>query len=428
MVEISPNELKDIIVEMYLKGNRDSMLFIGDAGIGKSVAVYEASMKLAELLGKEFVVYDDLVAEDILREPERYFVMVDFRLTEVEPSDLLGIPREFTNKYFNTNEFVGKFKCFINKVVGKRVFKVPELDFDVVIYKPLLWAMVLKKTKGILFLDEITNVQRPDVQSAMYKIILERRVGFIKFNDDVLVVSAGNSPEHSSIAGYLPAPFINRVKVFKIKSPTVEEWIDWMNWKYGDTWDKDVGVFLIRFPQYFNMKQQDVELLEQFAKPRTWTKLALTIKDIDDVDRINIYAESLIGREPTPPFITFKKYNPPDLDYLNEHPEEFSKLQVGEKYILISEIAGRVMTDYNSIKKLLLHLAECDNELIMPMLILIPSDIRIQVLRKFMEDEDLKVVYEIIERSTSDEFDDDEQEGDGDERSGEDGNKAQKDN
>jgi len=147
--------------------HRKSILLLGPPGCGKSTSVYEFAERTAKKLGKEFVDYNDDIALELLKEPERYFVLCDFTLTEAEPADLLGIPREITE--------------------------------DAISYKPLLWARVMSKCAGVLFLDELTNVQRPDIISVSYRILHDRKIGFIKLHKDVLVVAAGNSPDESAI-------------------------------------------------------------------------------------------------------------------------------------------------------------------------------------------------------------------------------------
>jgi len=90
------SELEDYLTNLYRASainSRISVLLLGAPGIGKSYTCYNVAKRLALGLGKEFIDYNDDVAPKILAEPERYFVFVDFRLTECEPSDLLGIPK-----------------------------------------------------------------------------------------------------------------------------------------------------------------------------------------------------------------------------------------------------------------------------------------------------------------------------------------------
>ena len=82
------------ITRMYsvskVNKGRQSLLLLGKPGIGKSFACDQAARMIAASLKKEFIQYDDDVAEMILSDPEKYFVFLDLRLTECEPSDLIG--------------------------------------------------------------------------------------------------------------------------------------------------------------------------------------------------------------------------------------------------------------------------------------------------------------------------------------------------
>ena len=189
-------DLKQKLIKIYRAGMieryRPAVLILGKPGIGKSYTVYEMARELAKMMNREFIDYSDDVAETILANPERYFVFVDFRLTEVEPSDLIGIPRQ------------------VNGCVK---------------YLPLMWAKCLSKCPGVLLLDEITNIQRLDIVSAAYKIVFDRKVGFVKLHNDVFIIACGNRPEESSVANQLPAPLINRLIVLDVNEPTVDRFI-----------------------------------------------------------------------------------------------------------------------------------------------------------------------------------------------------------
>jgi len=138
--------LENYLLKLYRAGSinhsRQAVLLLGPPGIGKSMTCWSLARRLAKLTNREFIDYNDDEATRVLASPDNYFVFVDFRLTECEPSDLLGIPRD---------------------VDGASRFS------------PLLWARCLSKTAGLLLLDELTNVQRPDVITAAYKLIFDRK-------------------------------------------------------------------------------------------------------------------------------------------------------------------------------------------------------------------------------------------------------------
>jgi len=115
------SELLDYLKRLYKKDSKTPILLLGSSGIGKSETVRTCAEELAQEFNKKFVDYSDDIAQEILEEPNKYFLFVDFRLTEVEPSDLIGIPR---------------------------------VDGNYVRYYPMLWARCLQAASGILFLDE----------------------------------------------------------------------------------------------------------------------------------------------------------------------------------------------------------------------------------------------------------------------------------
>lgn len=296
-------ELEDYLYNVYKAesdiGTRRTICLLGQTGIGKSESCRRVAQRLADDMGKEFVDYDDdTSAEKILDDPERYFVFIDFRLSEVEPSDLLGIP---------------------NRTEGA------------VRYAPLLWAKCLSHCAGILMLDEITNIQRPDVITAAYKLVYDRRAGFLKFNDNVAIITAGNRPEESAVANMLPSPLVNRMLLVDVARPKLEEWQEYMNKNYGDRWDKRVFAFLKRFANegYFLKPPQRTETLEGFPTPRAWTHLSLLMhKGISDRDTLLGLLGSEVGEK-----LNIFLMTDVDIEELIERPEKFHGLNLDGKYM-----------------------------------------------------------------------------------------------
>jgi len=91
------DKLEPLLYKLYNAGkvnrHRKSILILGPPGTGKSLTVYRLAQRIAKNLGKKFVDYNDDLAQEILANPEEYFVYVDFLLNQCEPSDLIGIPR-----------------------------------------------------------------------------------------------------------------------------------------------------------------------------------------------------------------------------------------------------------------------------------------------------------------------------------------------
>jgi len=334
-------ELKSLIVKVYLT-SKASLLILGPPGAGKSSAVMQAGEILAELMGRNLVIYDDDMGRKILEDPSRYFVVVDIRLTEVEPSDLIGVPKS---------------------------------DGDYVMYKPLLWSRVMNKVPGIVFLDELTNVQDDTVLAAAYKILLDRRVGFVKLGDGVMVVAAGNTPEHSSIARELPAPQVNRAVVLEMNwensSESVGYWLSYLGrrvaeeplhtkddlkkfrevadivgkWRAAKAPGKLYGVMsaFLALSMKLVTKPANAALMENFATPRTWEMLYWTLTDEYDLiwtpEEQRAICVGLLGKDVGLSFWSWLRRPLPNIEHLLENPEQLASMKA-EDVVYIAAMFG----------------------------------------------------------------------------------------
>lgn len=338
MEKIRPNEveLKDVLgrIEMQYKvGDRSSILLLGGVGIGKSEGCKQVANRIANHTDKMFVEYTDDWARDFLRKVEEearneegdgyidkarktntaknVFVYKDLRLTDCEPTDLLGIPRDDVS--------------------------------DSVSFKPLLWARVLSISSGMLMLDELTNVQRQDVQAAMLKLLLDKRAGDVEFHPDVLVLAAGNRPDDSSIAVELPAPTIDRMYVYDVVGATLDDWGDYMNNNYGDDWDKRVFAYLKSNPSMMHRPPQDGETLDKFPTRRGWTNLSLILKHLgSDFEAIKQVSSARVGSDAGSNIAAFLKTKVEDIETLVEHPEKWEGHQLDAKYLMGIQLGAAI--------------------------------------------------------------------------------------
>jgi hypothetical protein len=60
------------------------------------------------------------------------------------------------------------------------------------------------------------------VEAASYQLVLDHVAGFCQFSKDVMVLAAGNTPEHSSVAHMISTPLADRFKIIRIDPPTVD--------------------------------------------------------------------------------------------------------------------------------------------------------------------------------------------------------------
>jgi hypothetical protein len=159
--------------------------------------------------------------------------MVDIRLSQMEPSDLRGIP-------FRVGEHVE--------------WAIPAL----------LPNVERHGNSGILFLDEITSAP-PSVSASAYQLILDRRLGEYKVPDGWAIIAAGNRQGDRGVTYTMPAPLANRFSHFEL-----EVYLDdWVAWAYKNGIDEKIIGFL-RFRPELLFDFDPAHNPVAFPTPRSW--------------------------------------------------------------------------------------------------------------------------------------------------------------
>lgn len=286
-------------------------LFLGPPGVGKSEIIAEYAKKRAEELKLRFVDLDEAGSSLALEELKGVLAFKDLRLTDVaDVSDLVGYPQV-------RNGFAE--------------------------YVPWRWIYCLQNAAaGVLFLDELTNVQRQDIIAAAYKLTNERKLGFIKLPQTVQIIAAGNSPEYSSLANELPTPLVSRLRIFKVSPPSLQEWVDHMVEKYGTEWDTRIAGYLTHFGADYIAVPKEPQTLQPYPCPRSWTRLGLQLKNAPP-EMLEELAEAFVGPEVGSRFAAFCRINV-DLELLLTDPMKFFGLDTEGKWLASSMLASRIAT------------------------------------------------------------------------------------
>jgi hypothetical protein len=337
-------EVKEFLIKHYMGEytRETAVMILGKPGIGKSVAMKEAGQEIARKTGLEFVEYSDQKGRKILEsDRDDFFVHNSVPLVMHEPSDITGVPRGENGHREKVKELMNMIQKFREgeEIAQGRVERLlSEMEEgNYVQFKPLLWTYIASVYPGFVVLDDFPDVRRPDLFSAAYKVSLERRAGYQKLHDGQMVVGAGNTPEESSLSQMFPAPLANRFIMLGVTRPTVDEWGRWMNDTYGNDWDRRTLAYLKRQEKEEALLQmpEETEVLENFPTPRTWTKTALELEQIENKEVV----KGLLGKEMGRKFGSFMDVDVSVEQLLND-PSKWELQSLDAKHMLCLQLSN----------------------------------------------------------------------------------------
>jgi len=206
-----PAQLMSILDREFLStrsGHHTPVMMWGPPGVGKSQMVAQVA--------------------------EKHGVpVIDIRLSQMEPSDLRGIP-------FRSGEHVE--------------WAVPAMLPDAERHG----------VEGILFLDELTSAP-PSVSAAAYQLILDRRLGEYRVPDGWAIFAAGNRQGDRGVTYSMPAPLANRFSHFEV-DVNLDDWVAWA-YQHGID-DRLIGFLRFRPELLFDFDPSHNPVA--FPSPRSW--------------------------------------------------------------------------------------------------------------------------------------------------------------
>ena len=186
---------------------------------------------------------------------ERNLKVIDLRLSQCDPSDLLGFP--------SIND--GKTKA---GYVPMDTFPIAGDELP----SRMVNGKEVKYSGWLLFLDEMNSAAK-SVQAAAYKIVLDRQVGTFDLHENVAVMAAGNLATDKAIVTKLGTAMQSRMVHFHLR----EDFKSWMAWAATAGVDYRITSFLNFKPDaLFNFSPDHNDCT--FACPRTWEFVSKIIK------------------------------------------------------------------------------------------------------------------------------------------------------
>jgi len=309
MLKVTHIELSNLLKEYYK--NKLALFISGAFGIGKSFCVRDTAKEIAKTKAKQFVEWNKSTKEEkqkIFEFPEKYFVLIDERLSEYDSSDIKGLPN---------------FKD------GKETIE----------WKIPFWAkfLTLENSDGIVFFDEI-NLATPLVISSVYKIIYDRIVNDSKINKNWFIVGAGNREEDRAFTHTLPAPVKDRGGEVELISPNVDDFTNWATQHEID--NRIIGFVNFKPTTLMNV---DFNNNQKYTTPRGWERVSKLIKDNKLNNNFELICCSAIGEGIAREFIAFckiqKKLN---LNEIINNPQKIKDIkEISTKFFLVSAFAEK---------------------------------------------------------------------------------------
>ena len=177
---------------------------------------------------------------------------------------------------------------------------LPWRENDSTIYAPPGWLRRLsgvrqsdgtvKGVKGVLVLDDL-GAASPAVQTAAFKLVLERRSGDCWLSDGVKIIATTNRKEDKSGATTLPAALRNRCCIQELDVDSDE----WCLWATQNNVPGDVVAFIRFKPGMLSRLPKDADKCGAFATPRTWTMTGYSLEAAKANDAVYDVAAGLVG-------------------------------------------------------------------------------------------------------------------------------------
>lgn len=179
--------------------------------------------------------------------------LIDIRLAQRDPTDLAGV-------WF------------------------PDKDRQALVPYPPSWALRAADQPCLIFLDEINAAVTKLHQAAAYQIVLERRLGELRFHPETRVLAAGNLEEDNAIVSTLSAALCNRFAHFTMRVDAAA----WLAWASAQELEPSVLAYIGATGDAALYDQSGDELA--FPSPRSWEMASRLLLRADPLDSRRLLA------------------------------------------------------------------------------------------------------------------------------------------
>lgn len=327
---VTINQIKGLALNCFLETALDGTaipktpMVWGPPGIGKSEVMAQIAAESTHLQEEENARVEKENKKRLRENPDAELLtpnriglgrtsLIDIRLSLMEPSDIRGIP------YFNSEENNMKW-------APSEEFPTQEQADE--------WDTVL------LFLDELSAAPSI-VQSSIYQLILNRRVGTYVLPDNVMIVAAGNRVTDGSVSFKMPQALRNRMLHFTARA----DFDTWFEWAMKNGIHVDVISFLSSARSMlmkFDPKSKD----HAWPSPRTWSFVSDHLHFAEKIgmnsDQLDEMIYGTVGEGPGNEFAAFRaigKDLPKPSEILEGKVKKLKNKESSAAYFLVFNMA-----------------------------------------------------------------------------------------
>ncbi len=254
----------------------DSMMVWGAPGIGKSMLakqyanenypLLKDNLALIEKLEARVADKDDDYTQAQLDAFKRTLIdqetnFIDFRLSQIEPTDLRGIPvpvKRFSDEAGNV-----VFQHEMQDGQNYRESTSVEWAAPAALKMNADW-------KGVIMFDEI-NSAMPIVQAASYQLILDRKIGELELPKGAFILAAGNRDTDGGVTFALATPLRDRMTHLTMKAD-LEDWVN--NFAVKNRVHPRVVGYLKSADSHFNTLNPQDPSHAGGTSPRSWVRVS----------------------------------------------------------------------------------------------------------------------------------------------------------
>lgn len=343
-ISIAFNKMLRINFDNINKGGKRAPLFIwGPPGIGKSM-LFEQECKKRNLL------------------------LIDVRLTQMEPTDLRGIPVPVAKTIVQAVENFTEGKQETSETITETSnVEMVEVRWAIPGFLPQIntvdgkwdgWHNGHKYDGFVILLDELPNAPQ-SVQAGSYQLVLDGKLGEYTVPANGVIFAAGNRQSDKGGTYKMPMPLVNRFVHLEMEANFKE----WQQYAMTNGINAKVIGYLSANPGALTEDMKDGDFSYGFRSPRAWERASDIENDEELVNFTTPYEimrgliNGAIGEKGGIDYFVHRENAgllPSVEDIFSgkiKHLDNDTRSKAAMCYTLIIQLCQKIYTDYKSLNK-----------------------------------------------------------------------------